>query len=164
MRLYSSKDAMEYLSISERQFSYYILSGKIVPDLKDNRKNYFYQSTLEDAKRRLQNEEDYTLKEVYEIIVVQNKNGEYIDGKGQRYSKLDMVPQNLIYHFTQKRNIKPTGKRGGAKTFSISQIKMVVKSEGWMLKSDIHDLRLLRETEEHQSCADQSAQSQENDL
>ena len=166
--LYGSSEARNYLSLNGKpmafsQFRLLLMEEKLKPDLRAANRLYFSEETLKDAKKKFRNEEDYILEEIYDMILVRNENGEFIDTDNNRYSQLSMRPQNLNYHFKDKRRIEPTGKRGKFFTYSIEHVKMVVKSEEWVLRSDIHGLQQLHFHEEHQSSSVQSERNQETD-
>lgn len=122
MEIYNTTEAKRFLSLNgkpmgDTTFEYHIKRNRIKPDFKSGRKRYFHKKTLEVIKRQIRDEENYTLREIANSVV---------DSTGK------LIPYHMIhYHFNEKRTFKPAGKRGHSKTYSVEQIMMVVKSEGW---------------------------------
>jgi len=115
--LLSVEEAAERLGVSKLTVEYHVRNGRIPVAyyLGEDRRRLIRASVLTKYRKEYMNTADLTLREIAEMY--------------------DKTRDVIHFHFCRKRNVQTSGRRVQMNTYTVENVEMVARVEGWTKKS-----------------------------
>ena len=115
--LLTLEEAAQRLGVSTLTVEHHVRSGKIPVAyyLGEDRRRLIKGSALTKYRKAYMNTTDLTLREIADMY--------------------DMTRDAVHFHFCRKRNVQISGKRVQMNTYTLENVEMVARVEGWTKKT-----------------------------